>query len=42
MVEIPIIFVDREYGQSKLNRQEALHSLWTMFKLGIRNWLRWG
>ncbi len=42
MVEVPIIFVDREYGQSKLNRQEALHSLWTMFKLGIRNWLRWG
>ena len=42
VVEIPIIFVDREFGQSKLNRKEAFHSLWVMFKLGIRNWLRLG
>ncbi|MBA61898.1 MAG: glycosyl transferase [Planctomycetaceae bacterium] len=40
IVEVPIIFADREYGQSKLNRKEAVHSLWMMFKLGIRNWLR--
>lgn len=40
IVEVPIIFVDREYGESKLNRKEAVHALWTMFKLGIRNWLR--
>lgn len=42
VVEIPIIFTDREYGQSKLNRKEAVNSLWMMFKLGIRNWLRLG
>ena len=42
IVEVPIVFVDREYGQSKLNRSEAIHSLWMMFKLGLRNWLRLG
>ena len=42
IVEVPITFVDREYGQSKLNRSEAIHSLWMMFKLGLRNWLRLG
>ncbi|MGC6449502.1 MAG: polyprenol monophosphomannose synthase [Pirellulaceae bacterium] len=40
IVEVPIVFVDREYGQSKLNRAEAIHSLWMMFKFGVRNWLR--
>ncbi len=42
IVEVPIIFVDRQYGESKLNRAEAIRSLWMMFKLGIRNWFRSG
>jgi len=40
ITEIPIIFTDRQYGASKLNKREAIHSLWILFKLGLQNWLR--
>ena len=40
IAEIPIIFTDREHGTSKLNKREAIHSLWILFKLGLQNWLR--
>jgi len=33
--EIPIIFEDRRYGQSKINLREALVALWVIFRLGI-------
>jgi dolichol-phosphate mannosyltransferase len=36
--EIPIVFVDREYGSSKINFREALTSLWMITRLGFRNW----
>jgi dolichol-phosphate mannosyltransferase len=39
MVETPIVFADRERGQSKINRQEALSALWIIFRLGLKNWL---
>jgi len=39
ITEIPIIFTDREQGVSKLNKREAVHSLWILFKLGLQNWL---
>jgi dolichol-phosphate mannosyltransferase len=39
IAEIPIIFTDREHGASKLNKREAIHSLWILFKLGLQNWL---
>ena len=32
--EIPITFVDRELGQSKINSGEAYAALWILFKLG--------
>jgi dolichol-phosphate mannosyltransferase len=38
MRETPILFADRERGQSKINRQEALAALWIIFRLGITNW----
>jgi hypothetical protein len=39
MVETPIVFADRERGQSKINKQEALAALWVIFRLGVKNWL---
>jgi dolichol-phosphate mannosyltransferase len=38
MTEIPILFADRERGQSKINKQEALAALGILFRLGITNW----
>lgn len=37
--EVPIVFADRERGQSKINKQEAISALWIIFRLGITNWL---
>lgn len=39
MVETPIVFADRERGQSKINRQEALAALRIIARLGLTNWL---
>jgi dolichol-phosphate mannosyltransferase len=36
--ETPIIFADRERGQSKIHGGEALSALWILFRLGIKNW----
>ena len=38
-VESPILFADREKGQSKINSREALSAIGIIFRLGIRNWL---
>ncbi|MGI8977724.1 MAG: polyprenol monophosphomannose synthase [Pirellulaceae bacterium] len=38
--ESPILFADREKGQSKINSQEAVSALWIIFRLGVTNWLR--
>jgi dolichol-phosphate mannosyltransferase len=38
MVEVPIRFADRERGQSKINRREALSAVWILFRLGVTNW----
>ena len=38
--ETPIVFVDRQHGQSKINGREAVRALWILFRLGIKNWLR--
>jgi dolichol-phosphate mannosyltransferase len=37
--ETPIVFTDRERGQSKINSREALAALWILFRLGIKNWV---
>lgn len=37
--ETPIIFADRERGQSKINSREAVAALWIIFRLGLKNWL---
>lgn len=37
--ESPIIFADRERGQSKINSREAWSALWIIFRLGVKNWL---
>jgi len=39
MVETPIVFADRERGQSKINRHEAVAALQIIFRLGLTNWL---
>ncbi len=36
--EVPIVFVDREHGSSKINIREAFSSLWMITRLGLRNW----
>jgi dolichol-phosphate mannosyltransferase len=36
--ETPILFADRERGQSKINTQEALNALWIIFRFGVKNW----
>lgn len=33
--EIPITFIDREKGISKINRKEAYKAIWIMFKIGL-------
>lgn len=39
MSETPIMFADRERGQSKINKQEAYSALWILFRLGMTNWI---
>jgi dolichol-phosphate mannosyltransferase len=39
MVETPIIFADRERGQSKINKQEAINAVRLIARLGLTNWL---
>jgi dolichol-phosphate mannosyltransferase len=39
MSETPIIFADRERGQSKINRHEALAALAILLRLGVTNWV---
>jgi len=39
MSESPIIFADREKGQSKINKQEAYSALRILFRLGLTNWV---
>ncbi|MCU0978861.1 MAG: polyprenol monophosphomannose synthase [Pirellulaceae bacterium] len=36
--ETPIVFVDRQRGQSKVNFHEAWSACWNMFILGLRGW----
>lgn len=36
--EAPIIFKDRELGQSKINGSEAIEAVWLIFRLGVTNW----
>jgi dolichol-phosphate mannosyltransferase len=38
MTETPIVFADRERGQSKINKQEAVAALRIILRLGITNW----
>jgi dolichol-phosphate mannosyltransferase len=33
--EVPIIFVDRRFGSSKINQKETLNALWILFRIGI-------
>ncbi|HEX5104488.1 MAG TPA: polyprenol monophosphomannose synthase [Pirellulaceae bacterium] len=39
LAETPIEFADRERGQSKISKQEALSALWIIFRLGITHWI---
>lgn len=36
--ETPIVFADRQRGQSKIHGGEALAALWILFRLGVKNW----
>jgi dolichol-phosphate mannosyltransferase len=38
--ETPITFVDRQFGQTKINGREALATLAILFRLGLRHHLR--
>lgn len=33
--EVPIVFVDRRFGSSKINKKETLAALWILLRLGI-------
>jgi dolichol-phosphate mannosyltransferase len=39
IIEIPIIFVDRHEGESKLSTGELLAFGWTILKLRLFNWI---
>ncbi len=39
--ETPIIFADRELGESKIDSGEAVSALWIIFTMGLRNLLPW-
>ncbi len=36
--EMPITFVDRAHGASKVDSREAVAALWVLFRLGVQNW----
>ena len=36
--ETPILFADREKGQSKINNREAVAALRILMRLGVKNW----
>jgi dolichol-phosphate mannosyltransferase len=38
--ETPIIFADRQQGESKIDLPEAFAALWILWLLGMSNWLR--
>ena len=38
IAETPIVFVDRQQGESKINYREAFAALWIIFVLGMKNW----
>jgi dolichol-phosphate mannosyltransferase len=38
IAETPIVFVDRQQGESKINYREAFSALWILFVLGMKNW----
>ncbi len=38
IAETPIVFVDRQQGESKINYREAIAALWIIFVLGMKNW----
>ncbi len=35
--EVPIVFLDRQHGQSKINTREVRRALWDIFRLGVDN-----
>jgi len=35
--EVPILFEDRRYGESKINWREMIAALWVIFRLGLEN-----
>ena len=37
-VEYPFVFVERQYGRSKINMREARKAVWVIFRLGLRVW----
>ncbi|MCA9223899.1 MAG: polyprenol monophosphomannose synthase [Planctomycetales bacterium] len=37
--ELPIIFIDRQFGSSKINARESATALWIIFRLGVKNWI---
>jgi dolichol-phosphate mannosyltransferase len=39
IAETPIVFADREQGESKINGREAWAALAILFRLGLKNWL---
>jgi dolichol-phosphate mannosyltransferase len=39
MRDVPITFVDRQHGQSKIDSREAWGAVWVIFRLGLKNWL---
>jgi dolichol-phosphate mannosyltransferase len=36
--EVPIVFVDRVRGQSKINMKEAWRAVWILARLGLTNY----
>lgn len=38
--EVPIVFVNRQCGMSKITARECVVAVWTLLRVGVPNWLR--
>lgn len=38
VTEIPIVFVDRQFGKTKISQREVYKGMWTLLRLGLKRW----
>lgn len=38
VAEVPIVFVDRQFGKTKISQKEVYKGMWTLLRLGFKRW----